>query len=263
MTLHILGIGSHPERMVYFKRTADMFGVDVRCTIFPPLVDGNQRTFEWARIMHYVNYAKSVPENDIIVCTDTYDVLINQPANVLVDRFLSKQCDILLSGEMNCYPTEYLPKWSGVQTPSKHRYPNGGCYMGTAKGLLYLFGGWKSLAETETMCKSTCDQAYLHEFYLAHHGQQSVVQVDWDCSIFQSMHLISWNDFAFRNGQIYNKVMGQYPCIVHFNGGVWQTNTKQDIQPVFVQKMAAAQAEDTLNGHDQIVTATCFPHSQV
>jgi hypothetical protein len=262
MSLHILGIGSHPERMAYLKRTAELFDVKLECTMFPPLVGGGQRMFEWARIMHYVNYAKSVPENDIIVCTDTYDVLINQPTDTIIERFLSKKCDILLSGEMNCYPTEYLQRWSDVKTPSKHRYPNGGCYMGTAKGLLYLFGGWKSLAETERMCKSSCDQAYLHEFYLAHHGRQSV-QVDWDCSIFQSMHLISWNDIMFKNGQVYNKIMAQSPCIIHFNGGVWQTDTKQDIQPVFVKKMEEGKTEDTLDGFYQIITATCFPHSQV
>ena len=266
MALHILGIGSHPEQMASFRRSAEMFGVDVNYMMRPPADGIGERAYEWMRIMSYVDYAKSVPEDDIILCTDTYDVIINQSTETIIDRFRAKGCDILLSGEMNCHPSEHLHKWNGIQSPTKHQYPNGGCYMGTARGLLYMFGGWKSLAETESMCKGNCDQGYLHDFYIAHHGQRSRVQVDWDCSVFQSMHLISWNDFVIREGHISNEVMRQEPCVVHFNGGVWKTMSGMDIQPVFLDKMDRSRDDHvvrTLAEYSQRTTATCYPHSQI
>ena len=79
------------------------------------------------------------------------------------------------------------------------------------------------------------------------------------------MHLISWAEIDFRNGRVYNNVLNTYPSFVHFNGGVWQTQTKENIMPVFVEKInASKQTTDihTLNEYEQIITRTSCPDNR-
>ena len=106
---------------------------------------------------------------------------------------------------------------------------------------------------------------YFIEYYLQNYMKESIL-LDCKSKIFQNMHLISWKEVDFRGGRVYNNVLNTYPSFVHFNGGSWQTQAIENIMPVFVEKInKSKQSTDihTLDGYNQLITETCYPHKQI
>ena len=92
---------------------------------------------------------------------------------------------------------------------------------------------WKNNDELNTICQNGTDQSYLIEYYLANIMNKNM-KLDIYCKVFQNMHWVSWDSFIFKNGVIYNTIMDVEPCFIHFNGGTWQTNSRENIMPIFV-----------------------------
>ena len=250
MSLHVFAVATDMSRAKHHKRTADHFGYS-----FQYIVPTSSLT-AWSRIEMYIECLSKMDDDDIVLCTDTYDVLLNQPPDVLLERFRAAECDVLLSGELNCFPPEMLSHWSNVKKSGIRLYPNGGVYMGTCRGLLYMLTQWKPLSEVKALMTSgdILDQGFLHLFYIAHRDT-SRVKID-DGSVFQSMHQVSWYDFMVRRGQIYNMALDKTPCLVHFNGGVWEKNDGTDIQAVLVERMLNGSEIEMLTDQKQKQVST-------
>jgi hypothetical protein len=79
------------------------------------------------------------------------------------------------------------------------------------------------------------------------------------------MHWVDWKELEFVEGRMYNTVMKTFPCFIHFNGGTWQQDNKENIMPVFVEKMRKSKSvsRQNLDGYSQIMTKTCYPHPQL
>jgi hypothetical protein len=78
------------------------------------------------------------------------------------------------------------------------------------------------------------------------------------------MHLVNWNELNFNTGKMYNTILNIYPCFIHFNGGSWQQDNRENIMPIFIEKMNSSfDKVVNLNDYNQIITATCYPHSQI
>jgi hypothetical protein len=74
------------------------------------------------------------------------------------------------------------------------------------------------------------------------------------------------NVLTFDNGKLYNTILKQNPCFIHFNGGTWQQSNHENIMPIFVEKMKSTmknKTADNLNDFSQIITPTCYPHPQI
>lgn len=261
MTFHIMSYATEMERARHNKRSADMFGVK------PTFVQMHGQYIElmMERINKFIQFLETLPGDDVVLFTDCYDVIYNQPSEVMLERFYSKGCDILLSGEINCFPDACIPMWNGIRTDKVRLYPNGGVFMGRAKGLLYMFYGWKPWNEVTDIMSRIYDQGYYHVFYL-NNPNRSVVQIDEDCSVFQSMHWVSWNDVNIQNGQVVNTVLNKTPCLLHFNGGVWKKEDGSDIQPVILDRMEYSKANlttETLKDQQQNTFHARAARSQV
>jgi hypothetical protein len=80
------------------------------------------------------------------------------------------------------------------------------------------------------------------------------------------MHWVSWNDIIYQNGFVTNLVMKENPCFIHFNGGTFLTNERENIMPIFIKKMENSKNLNVnldLNDYKQIITHTCYPHNQI
>jgi hypothetical protein len=245
MSLHVLAVATDTTRARWNKQTADHFGYDFQYIVPTYIITA------WKRIETYIDYLNKLNDDDIVLCMDTYDVLLNQPPDVLLERFYASKCDVLLSGELNCFPPEMLPEWNGVEKRGIQLYPNGGVFMGTRRGLLYMLTQWKPLVEVGALMNTSyiLDQGFFHLFYIANRNT-SRVKID-DGSVFQSMHQVSWYDFMIRRGQIYNIVLDKTPCLVHFNGGVWEKDDGTDIQAVIVERMLKGSEIEMLTDQKQ------------
>lgn len=213
------------------------------------------------KIIAMNNIIKKHLDNDIICFIDAYDVLINQNLKYLVENFKYYNCDLLIGAELNCFPTKYINDYHFIN--SKYKYVNSGGYIGYKYALQDLFN-WKSYDNIYKICEDGGDQSYFTEYFIAKYSDK--IKLDTECLIFQNMHLVNWNELNFNNGKLYNNILNKKPCFIHFNGGTWQQNNRENIMPIFIEKMKSTlenKTIDNLNNFSQIITPTCYPHPQI
>jgi hypothetical protein len=180
------------------------------------------------------NIIKSHKDEDIIGFIDAYDVITNQNEEYILEKFHSYNCDLLLGGELNCFPSKYQ-EFYPKNSISNYKYVNSGGYIGYKKALQELFN-WIPYDEIHRICRDGGDQSFFKEYYIFNHNNKNV-KIDSKCLIFQNMHFVDWNEMSIINGKIYNKIMDTYPCFIHFNGGTWKQENSEDITPILIEPL--------------------------
>jgi hypothetical protein len=260
--LHIFTFYTDESRLIYLKHTQLNHYVNIKY-----LYNSSWNGY-MDKILYMIDTIKNIPDDDVVCFIDAYDVLINSTAYDILEKFKSYNCRILIGAELNCFPSDYKSQMDQVasilnlKTPNK--YINSGGYIGYKKNVHALLT-WKSPQDIASICSYGGDQTYFIQYYLQNYMTESIV-LDYRSKIFQNMHLISWKEVDFRGGRVYNNVLNTYPSFLHFNGGTWQTQTRENIMPVFVEKInKSKQSTDihTLDGYNQIITETCYPHKQI
>ena len=51
------------------------------------------------------------------------------------------------------------------------------------------------------------------------------------------MCFLSWNEIDFRRGRMYNNILNEYPCFIHFSGGSYLTNNNVNGLYLFIEKI--------------------------
>jgi hypothetical protein len=213
------------------------------------------------KIIAIKNVIENLKDDDIVCFIDAYDVLVNNTYLEILDRFKSCNCEVLLGAELNCYPDIYINRFPNTTT--KYKYINSGGYIGYKRAIQKIFE-WKSMEEIYNICRNGGDQTYFIEYYLNNMNEN--IKLDDRCIIFQNMHLVSWKEFTFNYGKFTNNILNIIPCFIHFNGGTWQQNNRENIMPIFIDKMNTSLKNNCtldLNDYNQIITSTCYPHSQI
>lgn len=257
--LHIFTIVTDITKAKYLQQTGAFHNIHIKFIHAP----------KWNGFIDKITYLKkaieSLPADDIVCFIDAYDVLVNADETEFMNRFLSYDCDFLFGAELNCYPDTYKSQLDSVNTieGNLYKYVNAGGFIGYTKQIMDMFC-WKNDADLIAICNRGTDQAYHIEYYLEHSTTKRL-KLDIHCKLFQNMHLVSWDELEFREGLVYNTVMNISSCFIHFSGGTFQTDTRKNIMPVFVQKKEETKRTsiiDNLSGYHQIITKTCFPHPQ-
>ena len=108
------------------------------------------------------------------------------------------------------------------------------------------------------------DQTYFTHFFIENFSKMNI-KLDTNSSIFQNMFLINWNDFEFKNGRIYNKILKNFPCFIHFNGLSYRLEkTKENAMPIFIKKMIRSNRKTvTFGDFKQHISKHCIPISQL
>lgn len=253
--LHIYTFYTDDSKIEYLKQSAKFNNVNIN------YIKNDKWNGYVDKIIAIKNVVQLLNDDDIVCFIDAYDVLINNSYSEIENRFKSFNCDILLGAELNCYPDLYITRFP--ETTTKYKYINSGGYIGYKHAIQKIFE-WKSMEEIYNICKNGGDQTYFIEYYLNHMNES--IKLDDKCDIFQNMHLVSWKEFTFNSGKFTNNILNVAPCFIHFNGGTWQQNNRENIMPVFIDKMNISIKENSvldLNNYNQIVTSTCYPHSQI
>lgn len=208
---------------------------------------------------------KEKNDNEIVCFIDAYDVLINENTQLhLYEKFIKHDKPIAFGAEMCCYPEKYKNrhdehnqrKSSPPQT--NHRYLNGGGYIGYV-GAVKKMLEWKSETEIMEICQDGGDQSYFIEYMLNHPEE---VELDTRAEMFLNMHRVDWKKMDINTeGKIENKELGNVPCVVHFNGGSWQTDKKENILSI-ITKCKEKKESRLWKEHKQIRTESCSPICQ-
>lgn len=270
MASKIITYCNQSEKLVYLKNTEKLFNCEVDHIVQKGPWSANIRKIEQLS-KHLESKKSNYKDDDIVIFIDAFDVLLNSNHDEVIEKFKSYDCDILLGAELNFYgQKKYKETFDEVgpkNRKSNHRYINSGGYIGYVK---YLKPFLKWVAEKGG---ERSDQKCFYKFFEKNRhevGSKKInLKLDSYAKIFLNMHLVSWDDICFKKGRVYNKALKNNPCFIHFNGGTWQTDTKQNIMPIFVEKLRLSKDDpDTTYDlakpykYNQIVTRTCYPHPQ-
>ena len=257
--MHILTYSNREDKLEYLKESESLFNTKVNY-ITSPVWEGYI-----TKLKEVKKKIQSFNDNDIIIFIDAFDVLISGNTSEIIEKFKSYNCDILVSAELNCYPSFLKNDLDKIMPKNiKNKYINAGGYMGYVKNIKSLLE-WKSIDEIVNICKKGTDQAYIIKYFMENYNKLNI-KLETKTWIYQNMHWISWKEIDFRGGRVYNNVLNTYPCFVHFNGGTWQTMEKNNIMPVFIELMIKSKKNSeicNLDKYNQLITKTCYPHPQI
>jgi hypothetical protein len=250
--LHIFTLGNNVNEMECLKKSAVKNNVNINYIIFDKwngYVD---------KIIHMQKAIQDIPDDDIVCFIDAYDVLVFSDENEIIEKFKEYNCDLLLSGELNCYPGENKYRYDNLygklrlEKMTNFKHVNSGGYIGYKRALKALYE-WKSLDEIREISNLGGDQNYFTEYFLNHGIDQNKVKIDMFQQIFQSMYKIHFEGIEFINGRLYNNILKVKPCFVHFNGyggyyyQIYRGDYREDIRNFFLKKIDESKNEGIHN----------------
>jgi hypothetical protein len=75
--------------------------------------------------------------------------------------------------------------------------------------------------------------------------------------------MTDWNEFHFINGRLYNFMLLEMSCFIHFNGDSWKTEDNQNIIPVFLNKMELSKRITGYIGSLRGYTRNIYPNPSI
>ena len=170
------------------------------------------------------NYLSTLPESDIVICTDGYDVLYVQGEETILSRFKDLNAHLVFSGEKQC--CHHFPKSKAYfeQTGgnNKYVYLNSGLMIGYVGAFLTMLEEIRSM-DNGLLKKELNDNPGLawHDqpiFGLYACSNPGKVKIDTNSSIFWTMSYEKYdiNKYAeISPDRISNLEAHTKPCVVH------------------------------------------------
>ena len=163
---------------------------------------------------HKVNllreYISMLPDHDVLLFTDAYDVILNTSLDEITGRYLEFKHDIIFSSERFCWPDEELAteiistnKTIEPYNDTPYKYLNSGMFIGTVKHIKELLN---------EIPNDSDDQLYYQKEYIS---KRHDIVLDLEGYIFTCFD----PRVTIQQGQLYNPVTKCYSCIYHGNGG--------------------------------------------
>jgi hypothetical protein len=247
--IHIFALYSDLTKIIFLKESAEQCGINLTLIFIPKWKGYADKITTMKRVIC------DVPDNNDIICfIDAYDVLVFSDETEIVEKFLSFNCNLVISSELNCYPEKYKKQYDEIiykpnddetdkpiqKVSTQFKYVNSGGYIGY-KHAIYDLLYWKEEEEMRIICQEGGDQNYVTEYFLEH-MKDSKCCLDMKQRIFQSFYKVEFGEFEMIRGRIHNKILNEYPCFSHFNGfNFYQnqichipTNKNENIMEVFV-----------------------------
>ena len=89
------------------------------------------------KLLYMSDFLNTLPEDDIIMFVDAYDVLIISDKKTILEKFLQKKTPLLFAAEKNCWPLDNV-KDRFPNSPTPFKYINSGTYI----GYVYFLKKW-------------------------------------------------------------------------------------------------------------------------
>jgi hypothetical protein len=174
------------------------------------------------------NYLETLPENDVVLFVDAFDVMIIKTKEELLSDFLALQAPFVIAAEKNCYPFREL-KEKYAQSASPFGYLNSGGYIG------YVWAVKKTLARLLDLCVSRPypyqnedDQGLFTRDYLEHPDEY---HLDRESKIFLCLAKVTDDEVVIdpKTG-VFCVPTGSYPGILHANSSSFRLLNKAYIE---------------------------------
>ena len=146
-------------------------------------------------------------DDDVILFVDGYDVFLSDTLDAIVEKYLSFHNRVVFAAEKTCWPNKELQN-SFVKTEHGNDYLNSGCYIGVVSELKKILA--------EDIQDSDDDQLYFQNAYLSFNFD---IVLDTRTKLFQCVSSDEDNIFIDEDLKIKNAETGNFPKILHGNGG--------------------------------------------
>lgn len=181
---------------------------------------GGQKILEFHKELKHYFDNKFIDDNDIVIFTDAYDVIFNDDAGTIEERFIGFNKKILFAAERYCWPDINLSKDmdnifldSDFSDENCPKYLNSGLYIGRAKDIMSMLDTIK--VDYNTTNESD-DQELFQKYFIANNND---VGLDYESYIFQCLGNTLDDEVIIQNNkQILNTITRCCPCVVHANG---------------------------------------------
>lgn len=158
---------------------------------------------------------KDIPDQDIILFLDGYDVFVADSLGTIQERFLGFDCDVLFAAEKTCWPAQELAgAFPASPYGTDYIYLNSGCFIGRAGALRKLFDHypWDQEGQND-------DQLWYQLRYLNQRHIGVKISLDTECYVFQCVAGAHQHIKKSQHGQILNTETNCSSCVLHGNGG--------------------------------------------
>ena len=165
----------------------------------------------WNKFIYISDYLSTLPDRDIVMFVDAFDVLITADKSEILRKFRSMKIPFLMTAETNCYPYQELAALY-PRSPTKFKYINSGSYIGYVKTLK----SW--LANLSPIDHSQCDQGQISRNYIDF-PQQRLFKLDYHCQMFLPLYGVEEEEVVIEPNRVRCTITNSFPCLVHANGG--------------------------------------------
>lgn len=213
-------VKDHPKVEV-LRRSASYYGIKVEV-----LGEGIVWKRNYQKIQMLYNEIRDLDENEVILCTDAFDVLYLEGEKSILDKFINLVGEpeqfgrnkVIFSGEKlysHHYP-KYRKYWDSLDSPYGYRYLNSGTFIGYQKDVVRMLE-W--IIENSQNYKESSDQKLFAKYEVKNPGS---ILLDGRCKLFwcsggeqkrfRELYQIDGN---LGNRFLRCKVTGTYPSLIH------------------------------------------------
>jgi len=156
----------------------------------------------------------NIKDDDIVMFTDSHDVIFLKSKEVILDRFLKTGVPLLVGAERGNEPLRHIGRLY-PPSPTTFRFLNAGGYIGYAKYVKEVLE-W-ILYKPETRGNNNSDQASFIIYYLTH---KDTAYLDYFNQVFFNSHKVNKDELLIdaENRKITFKGTGVEPCVLHGSG---------------------------------------------
>lgn len=203
--IHTLTTGDDRKKCNQLHTSARKYGIDIVNIGLNVEWKGTDMTAHGGghkvNLLH--NYIKDLPDEDIVLFTDAFDVFYADDINTIYERYVDLSAELIFGAEMFCWPVESIAD-QFPKSDTQYRYLNSGTIMGKVGALKKLFANNK--------CKDDEDDQL---FY-----QKIFLQGEYDIGLDYEQYLFQTHDpcVEILNHQLHNPITRCCPCIYHGNG---------------------------------------------
>ena len=168
-------------------------------------------------LKEYLNQISSDSDTELILFSDSYDVVVNDFALNIINKFNKFDADILFSAETMIWPDKNIETKFPRMGSNPYIYLNSGGFIGSIKAIRQII--------SEPIDDAADDQLYYQKIFLnnlQYPNSNFRIKLDYKCEIFQTMSSRFIEIYVDKSTcKIVNKLFPlSSPCIVHGNGGV-------------------------------------------
>lgn len=197
---------------------------DLNCKI----IGLNQEFKGWRwRMKMYLEAIKYYNDDDIIIFSDCYDVIVQEDKETIIKKFKKLNKKVIISSEMNLllpaelkqfkmHPQLFTYNRFLKNNLSDYIYPCLGLVIGYKKELFNLYKLHLNYKHPELEKECYEDDQCLFSFYFTKNGNK-LFNLDYGQTLFGNMSG-SLNRYEVVDDKLYNTKMNSTPSFLHFQG---------------------------------------------